>query len=469
MVGTESGVYLTFYDEDEPREKELPALGPFETLVIRHNRILGSREDIEHDEAATGSVERWLEAEIELRRALGEEPGGIRRSHMRIRAPHGDILVRFFDYSGDQPPEVPELGPFYSLSVGKRDLRADDKVLATRMSDIAPWTLTDAIRPGIAGVMKTDFAVFTKSAREVKPIAAIPPAPAAPAIAHPEPEPAEPSVPRDFVERTAKSTEIYVSRPIGGAPTAPLTPEDGALLDRVEKLREAELMQALMVERMRRDQRVDPEDTLRADAAVSSTRAMRFQPPVDERRDVDDEDEYDYEPPSFTERIGGLLWSGRIVIVAVLVLAATVAAIGYVRAGPSNAAPATLTVVGIGTKINTSDWTVSVDSVERARTIGATEARQGGYLVVQLTATKRNGDAPNLDPSDFALVDAAGNQSLAFSPTSDVYGSATGLSWPVRFAVGASVREQLVFDVSPNARDLLLLFRRATTEVRVPN
>ncbi len=174
MLGTESGVYLTFYNEDEPREKELPALGPFETLVIRHNRIIGSREDIEHDEAATGSVERWLEAEIELRRALGEEPGGFRRSHMRIRAPHGDILVRFFDYSGD--PEVPELGPFYSLSVGKRDVRADDKLIATRMSDIAPWTLTDAIRPGVAGIMKTDFSVFTKSAGGLTPIAAIPPA-----------------------------------------------------------------------------------------------------------------------------------------------------------------------------------------------------------------------------------------------------------------------------------------------------
>lgn len=474
MAGMESGVYLTFYNEDESREKELPALGPFETLVIRHNRILGSREDIEHDEAATGSVERWLEAELELRRALGEEPGGIQRSHMRIRAPHGDILVRFFDYSGDQPPELPELGPFYSLSVGKRDVRGDDKLLATRMSDIAPWTLTDAIRPGIAGVLKTDFAVFTKSAREVAPVGAIAPA-AASAAADPvpeiefAPEPAEETAPRDFVERKAKTQEIYVSRPIGGAPTAPLTPEDGALLDRVEKLREAELMQALMVERMRRDQHVDPEDALRADAVASSTRAMRFQPPVDERPEVDEDDDVEYEPLSFAERVTELLWSGRIVIVAVLVLAAAVAAYGYVRQGPANAAPATLTIVALGTKMNTPDWTVAVDSVERARTIGATAARQGGYLVVHVTATKRNGDAPNLDPADFVLVDTAGNQSLAFSPTSDVYGPSTGLSWPARFAVGAPVREQLVFDVSPNARDLLLLFRKATTEVRLPN
>src|SRR5438309_438556 len=166
MIGSDAGVYLTFYNEDEPREKELPALGPFELLVIRHNRILGDREDVEHDEAAMGSVERWLEAELELRRAQGEEPGGIKRSHMRIRAPHGDILLRFYDYSGDQPPEVPELGPFYSVSIGRREVRADDKLLAIRTADIAPWTLTDAIRPGVAGVMKSDFSVFTQSARQ---------------------------------------------------------------------------------------------------------------------------------------------------------------------------------------------------------------------------------------------------------------------------------------------------------------
>src|SRR5260221_4619910 len=191
MISTEQGVYLQFFDEGEPAERELPPLGPFELLIVRHNRIIGDREAVEHDMLGVGSVERWLEAELELRRALGDEPGGVRRSFMRIRAPRGDIIVRFYDYAGDEAPKVPELGPFYSLTIGKREVRADDKLLAMRSTEMSPWTLTDQLRPGIAGINKADVSVFSLSARE--PIAksraaaaAPPPAPApAPQMAPP--------------------------------------------------------------------------------------------------------------------------------------------------------------------------------------------------------------------------------------------------------------------------------------------
>ena len=112
MISTEQGVYLQFFDEGEAADRELPPLGPFELLIIRHNRIIGDRENVEHDALGAGSVERWLEAELELRRALGDEPGGVRRGHMRIRAPRGEIIVRFYDYTGDESPKVPDLGPF---------------------------------------------------------------------------------------------------------------------------------------------------------------------------------------------------------------------------------------------------------------------------------------------------------------------------------------------------------------------
>src|SRR5437762_2066516 len=180
MITTETGVYLQFFDEGESFENELPPIGPFELLIIRHNRIIGDREDIEHDLAGAGSVERWLEAELELRRALGDEPGGVKRAQMRIRAPRGDIIVRFYDYAGDEAPKVPELGPFYALTVGKREVRADDKLLAIRSTDMSPWTLTDAVRPGIAGINKADFSVFSLSARD--PRASTPP-PASVAVA----------------------------------------------------------------------------------------------------------------------------------------------------------------------------------------------------------------------------------------------------------------------------------------------
>src|SRR3981081_2638249 len=189
MPVTDTGGYIQFFDEEESAQKELPPLGPFELLIIRHNRIIADREHVQHDIMSHGSVERWLEAELELRRALGDEPGGARRSSMRIRAPRGDILVRFYKHTGDEPPKVPELGPFYSLTVGKREVRADDKLLAIRSTDMSPWTLTDQVRPGIAGINKSDFSVFSLSARD--PVAQ--PTPVAAPTVVPEPPPFVPA------------------------------------------------------------------------------------------------------------------------------------------------------------------------------------------------------------------------------------------------------------------------------------
>jgi hypothetical protein len=289
MISTETGVYLQFFDEGEPAEKELPPLGPFELLIIRHNRVIGDREQVEHDMMGLGSVERWLEAELELRRALGDEPGGVRRGHMRIRAPRGDIIVRFYDYGGDEPPKVPELGPFYVLTVGKREVRADDKLLAIRSTDMSPWTLTDQVRPGIAGINKADFSVFSLSARD--PMAQLraatavqPPAPAArpgpapapqihvapPSAADPAPAAAQNGAPpsmqsSEFTERRKIQREVYVARPVPQQDEQ-LTPADVNLILRVDKLKQQELAQQLMVERLRREQHIDPAVALRAEA-----------------------------------------------------------------------------------------------------------------------------------------------------------------------------------------------------------
>src|SRR5258708_30902603 len=303
MISTETGVYLQFYDDGEHLDKELPPLGPFELLIIRHNRIIGDREQVEHDMMGVGSVERWLEAELELRRALGDEPGGVRRSHMRIRAPRGDIIVRFYDYGGDEPPKVPELGPFYALTIGKREVRADDKLLAIRSTDMSPWTLTDQVRPGIAGINKADFSVFSLSARDPMAksraaAAALPPAPAPapqmapptaaapPPAATPAPTPAaaqngapSPMPSTEFTERRKIQREVYVARPLA-QPDAQPTPADVNLILRVDKLKQQELAQQLMVERLRREQHIDPAAALRAQAVESLP--MRFR--SEERR-----------------------------------------------------------------------------------------------------------------------------------------------------------------------------------------
>src|SRR5258707_528438 len=281
MITTETGVYLQFFDEGESFDAELPPIGPFELLIVRHNRIIGDREHIEHDMLGSGSVERWLEAELELRRALGDEPGGVKRAQMRIRAPRGDIIVRFYDYAGDEAPKVPELGPFYAITVGKREVRADDKLLAIRSTDMSPWTLTDAVRPGIAGINKADFSVFSLSARDPMAksraaAAAPPPAPAPapqmapptaaapPPAATPAPAPAaaqngapSPMPSTEFTERRKIQREVYVARPLP-QPDEQLTPADVNLILPVDKLKQQELAQQLMVERLRREQHIDP-------------------------------------------------------------------------------------------------------------------------------------------------------------------------------------------------------------------
>ena len=487
MISTEQGVYLQFFDEGEPADRELPPLGPFELLIIRHNRIIGDRENVEHDAMGAGSVERWLEAELELRRALGDEPGGVRRGHMRIRAPRGDIIVRFYDYAGDEAPKVPELGPFYSLTVGKREVRADDKLIALRSTDLAPWTLTDAIRPGIAGINKADFSVFSLSVRDPRsapqppvpqppaqqssgpspvavPVASAPPPPVAPPpmAAQGGPAPAD----REFVERRKVQREIYVARPL---PTQDeqLTPADVNLILRVDKLKQQELAQQLMVERLRREQHVDPEIALRTEAVDALP--MRFQPPVRERVTSDAEAAAEeYEDVPFTQRLLALLWRTRLLIITALILIAAVSAVGYLRASAPSGPPP-LTFAAFGSKVAAPDWVISVDSVERTLSLGTVRTASGSLLLVHITATKKNNDAPTLDPSDFALVDPTGARSGPFGIASEVYRSTAGLTWPARYQVSIPTRSVLVFDVNPGLKGLVLLIKSANVQVRLPD
>jgi hypothetical protein len=473
MTTTETGVYLQFFDEGESMDKELPPLGPFELLIIRHNRIIGDREQVEHDMMGLGAVERWLEAELELRRALGDEPGGVRRSHMRIRAPQGDIVVRFYDYGGDEAPKVPELGPFYALTIGKREVRADDKLLAIRATDMSPWTLTDAGRPGIAGINKADFSVFSLSVRDARPAAPAPvPPPSMREVAGPAPADAPPpfEMPRagpqgEFVERRKVQREVYVARPDSQRERS-LTPAD---VETVDKLKQQELAEQLMIERLRREQRVSPEAALHPQQTPADL-PMRFQPPVRERevaRAAAEAAQYEDEP--FTTRLLRFLWSARLVLVTLLLVASIGSAYGYLQpkvAGSATTPP--LSFAAMGDKVQSADWTYTVTSVERTLKLGTAPPTTGGYLIVHLTVSKKNADAPPLSTSDFLLVDANGARSLAFAPSSDLYTN-TGVVWASKYGTNQFVQDHLVFDVNPNAKNLLLFIKDANVEVRLPD
>ena len=84
----------------------------------------------------------------------------------------------------------------------------------------------------------------------------------------------------EFVERRKVQREVYVARPEPKQDEA-LTPADVNLILRVDKLKQQELAEQLMIERLRREQHVSPEAALRTEALASVP--MRFQPPVKER------------------------------------------------------------------------------------------------------------------------------------------------------------------------------------------
>jgi hypothetical protein len=197
---------------------------------------------------------------------------------------------------------------------------------------------------------------------------------------------------------------------------------------------------------------------------------MRFQPPVKERVTTDGEpaEEEEEGELAFRDRALDLVWRGRLVIITALVLLAALAAFGYVRASSATAGPKPLSYASVGDKVQTGDWTLSVDSLERTRGIGVTPPVQGSYLLVHITAVRRSNDAAPLDPTDFALQDQSGAETLPLSPTSDLYSPTTGLVWATKYPTGAPIREIVVFDVNPGAQGLVLVMRRANVLVRLP-
>ena len=159
----EPGLYLTFFNEGEPLDAELPPVGPLEQVVVRNGSLVADRkggQDADHF-AAGG---RWIEAESELRRATGREPGGAKRSDLRIAAPEG-VYLRFvsFGVAGEQDT-VPELGPYAVVVVGKRGVEADGDSLATRSgSNGNLWELTGVGGSAFVGVSRPDIAFRTRS------------------------------------------------------------------------------------------------------------------------------------------------------------------------------------------------------------------------------------------------------------------------------------------------------------------
>jgi hypothetical protein len=158
----EPGLYLTFFSEGEPLGGELPPIGPLEHVVVRDRSLVADRKNGASDLFGGGG--RWIEAENELRRATGKEPGGAKRSDLRIAGPEG-VYLRFVSFGGAAEHDpLPELGPYAVVVIGRRGVEADGDSLATRSgTNPSRWQLTGIGGSAFVGVVRPDIAFRTRS------------------------------------------------------------------------------------------------------------------------------------------------------------------------------------------------------------------------------------------------------------------------------------------------------------------
>lgn len=463
----EPGVYVTFFTEGESFERELPPVGPLDHVVVRHKQLVADRKSVHQAEDTGVPIDRWLEAELELQRAMGVEPGGARRQDLRITAPDG-VLLRFAAF-GDprEPSPVPELGPFAVVTVRRGLVEADGVTLATRRSsELASWELEPGAGGEYAGLHKNDIgfrtlgtayhAAIGPGPQRVRGEATAPlPPPAAtyspppPAVAYPEPEPEPPPV--AYTPRPSPPTS-----PPPAAPEPPaLTERDLALIARIDAQRTEQVLRERRQEEERRRLGVDDaEDT-------ASTWSMRYRTQGAEAAEEVEA------APAVALDVRGLLWSLRIPLVAVLLVAIGIYGFVLMRTGAAPGASSQVSTVGIAQRVNGARWDYILNSVQRTPSAGGARAR-GIFVVLRVGMTNRGGEGSEVGPGGFGLVDDKGT---AYGPeplSSQVYVPPSTYTWPKTFPVGSTVTGSLVFDVDPAAKGLrLVIYDVPRTQIRV--
>jgi hypothetical protein len=487
----ETGIYVTFLDADEPASKELPPVGPLDHVVDRHKLLLAERRMITQAEELGVSIGRWLEAELELQRAMGQEPGGAKRAERRFIARDG-VFLRFVVF-GDQYERdpVPELGPFAVVHVSPRGVEADGTMLATRApSELASWVLTDACGDEFAGVHKSDIAFRSSNSAYHQSVARITPRPkltaAAPAsFADPEPittESASPTPADDvltpapqsewtgFVDRPARQVEVYSPQQYTPQPVEEaepeLTPADRALIERIERDRQDDTLRARIQDEERKRLGIDT-----AQPGEGTTWAMRYRTQPGEAA-VGGSEIVGAEEEGGREW-GAALWRTRYVIIGVLLLVvAAYYGVVFVTGGAPSAGGGQIQYVGIAQKFSGPRWEYTINGTQSARVAGTSVAR-GQYYVVRLAVTNKGTEGLQISPNDFTLVDANGTEYRAEGLTSGPYQTSANTGspfiWPQTFPVGRASTLSVVFDLAtdPPRGMLLKISELPNTRVRL--
>jgi len=508
----ESGLYVTFLDAAEPRDRELPAVGPLDHVVLHGDRLVAERVAVWQAPDMSIAIDRILEAELELQRKTGEEPGGAKRSDMRFAARDG-VFVRFVVFS--EAPErdaLPELGPFTTVTVGPRSVHADGRQLASRVAgEPAQWELSAGAGANAGGELKPDIAFRTPTSAYHGWLAAAPPAfavrrepavaPAPPAMTiepsvtpPPRVEPAftpsptiEPAftppprseaapTPPPFVELPPREAAVVPPPRVESVFTPPLVTTERLFKPATETVLKPPTAKPApvpptppppeppvltpsdreLIERIDRDR---AEETLRARIQEKDRQRSAADAPSEDTstwsryRPQAASATADDEASDGEEEGPGLLWRLRFVLIGILLVSAGF--YGY-TAFRESTAPSTgqqFSFVNVGARFTGSRWEWTINGTQRTPDSGKLKA-QGVFLLVRVGATNVATEGAQMTPSDFTLIDPNGVEHAALGVTSGAYQGADNPNspnmWPPAFRVGTNVTFNVLFDIDPS-------------------
>jgi hypothetical protein len=419
----EPGLFVTFFDPDEARDRELPPVGPLDHVVVRHGpQLIAQRVAAHHVDETGVSVDRWFEAELELVRATGEESGGVRRTQMRFTSRDG-LYLRFVSY-GDahERHRLAELGPFSSVVFRPREIEADGRVIATiAVADFPTWALNRNAGESFAGAYKPDVAIRAEGGKYHPSLGATP-----------EVNEAQPSRPAAPV----------VKPPAARREETALVTRDVELVQRLERERSSEdTLRARIFDENR--QRTGANAVGEPSSAWSPHYRTQTAPTAAARAAAVAHDE--------GSSIGEALWRWRFAIIGVL-LVGMVTYAAYIAIRTAAPGAAQYTAVNVGQRVTGTRWEWIVNGVRRAPDSGSVRA-QGTFYFVNIAATNKATEDAMLSPSEFTLIDANGVEHPAAGLASGVYQGPGNPSspnmWPPSFPVGRPVTFVVLFDVDP--------------------
>jgi hypothetical protein len=499
----EPGLYVTFFTKDEPASRELPPVGPLDNVVLRQHVLLAERRSVQQAQELGVAIDRWLEAELEMQRATGEEPGGAKRTERRFSARSG-VYLRFAVFGDSHEHDlVPELGPFAVVVVGTTSIEADGLTLATRrQSELAVWELATGAGDENVGLHKPDVALRTSNtsyhssitptqarprAAETSAAAPAPVAPAArplvpaspiapppfelpplqssprerPAASGPVITPARESEPL-FQDRPRKPAEIYSVASTTPAAEPPLTPDDRAMIEQLDRERRDETLRTRIAGEERKRLGIGIEEQQLGRSAPNV--AMRYRP---QQASDATEDEV-----ASTLEWGPALWRMRFAIIGVLLLGVGLYVFLVLRTGsaPTISGGQQVQNVGIAQRFSSDRWEFVVNGLQKVPTAGLARAR-GTFYVVRIGVTNRGSETQQLSPGDFTIIDANGAEYGPVGLSSGAYQAPDNPNspylWPQSFPNGRTVTFSVLFDLDPSLPRGMLLKVSDQPNVRV--